>query len=190
MKTTKEIPTSLTSEEVWNSYSTEVKRYIRSKVKDSEMTNDLLQEVFIKVHLNLQKVQKTESLRSWIFSIAYNTVMNHFAKPTNMSLDGNMPEETTTEEQRSPISCLLPMIKNLPELYREPLIQSEINGKKQAEVAEILKMTLPAVKSRIQRGRRLLQEGFMECCHYRLNDKGFLVGEHQEKEDCRICGKY
>ena len=124
MKTTKDIPISLTSAEVWNSYSTELKRYIRSKVKDSELTNDLLQEVFIKVHLNLEKVQKTESLRSWIFSIAYNTVMNHFGKPTNMSLDGNMPEETTTEEQRSPISCLLPMIKNLPELYREPLIQS------------------------------------------------------------------
>lgn len=122
MKTTKDIPTSLTSEEVWNSYSTEVKRYIRSKVKDSEMTNDLLQEVFIKVHLNLQKVQKTESLRSWIFSIAYNTVMNHFAKPTNMSLDGNLSEEATTDEHHSPMSCLLPMIKNLPELYREPLI--------------------------------------------------------------------
>ena len=89
MKTTKEIPTSLTSEEVWNSYSTEVKRYIRSKVKDSEMTNDLLQEVFIKVHLNLQKVQKTESLRSWIFSIAYNTVMNHFAKPTGPKFAGS-----------------------------------------------------------------------------------------------------
>lgn len=190
MKASENIPTSLTSEEVWNDYSTEVKRYIRSKVKDSEMTNDLLQEVFIKVHLNLEKVKKIESLRSWVFSIAYNTVMNHFGKPNNMVLDDNFPEEVTADEHRSPMGCLLPMIKNLPELYREPLIQSEINGKKQAEVAEILSMTLPAVKSRIQRGRKLLQEGFMECCHYRLNDKGFLVGEHQEKEDCRICGKH
>ena len=62
----------------------------------------------------------------------------------------------------------------------------EINGKKQNEVADILHISLSCAKSRIQRGRKLLQEGFMSC-DYKLNDKGLLIGEHKEKENCKVC---
>ncbi len=179
---------TLTSEAVWNTFSADLKRYIFSKVKDQEMTNDILQEVFIKIHLNMDKLQKQESLKSWLFTITHNTIMSFFTKKENSQPIDNLPaEEAEAEETITAYSCLIPLINHLPEIYREPLLQSEIHGKKQAEVAAMMNMTLSTAKSRIQRGRKLLQQGFMDCCHYTLNDKGLLVGEHQDKKDCTLC---
>jgi RNA polymerase sigma-70 factor, ECF subfamily len=58
---------------------------------------------------------------------------------------------------------------------------------KQQEVAEQLKQSLPTTKSQIQRARKLIAQGFMNCCGYVLNEEGKLVGELQDKEDCKIC---
>jgi RNA polymerase sigma-70 factor (ECF subfamily) len=50
-----------------------------------------------------------------------------------------------------------------------------------------LNQNLPTTKSQIQRARKLIAQGFMDCCGLVLNEHGNLVGEIQEKEDCKIC---
>lgn len=178
----------ITSENVWNQFSNDLKTYIFSKVKNEENTNDILQDVFVKIHLNIDKLQKKESLKSWLFSITHNTIMNFFNKKELNSITEMMViEERQETEGHEAKNCIIPLINHLPELYREPLLQSEIYGKKQTEVAKMMGLTLSATKSRIQRGRKLLQQGFMECCNYKLNKEGLLVGEHKEKEECKMC---
>ena len=176
------------SEMVWNQFSNDLERYIFSKIKDNDSTKDILQEVFIKVHLNINSLQKKESLKSWLFSITHNAIMNFYNKKEIVFNDLELEEQITVEnDSHSPQNCLLPLINQLPEKYREPILQSEIYGKKQSEVAAMLNITLTAAKSRIQRGRKLLQQGFIDCCQYKLNEKGLLVGEHKSKEDCKVC---
>mgnify|MGYP000754820649 CR=1 FL=1 len=51
----------------------------------------------------------------------------------------------------------------------------------------ILKQSLPTTKSQIQRARRLMAKGFMDCCGFVLNEEGKLVGEVQDKGDCKVC---
>lgn len=173
---------------MWQLYANDLKRYVLSQIKDEEVTNDVLQEVFIKIHLNIDTLQKKDSVKSWVFTIAHNTLMNFLNRKTvPFPIEEVADDFSMDEEVHSAKSCLLPLIKNLPEKYREPLLLSEIKGKKQAEVAELLGITLSGAKSRIQRGRKLLQQGFMDCCHYKLNEEGFLVGEHQDKADCKMC---
>ncbi len=82
---------------------------------------------------------------------------------------------------------MIPLILNLPKKYKEALLLSEIKGVKQSEVATQLKISLPAAKSRILRGRELLKKGFMDCCNYTLDKDGHLKGEHQDKSDCKVC---
>ena len=60
-------------------------------------------------------------------------------------------------------------------------------GLKQKEIAQRLDLSLPTVKSQIRRGRQKIAQGFMHCCGFKMNKKGYLVGELQEKEDCKIC---
>ncbi|MCF6128738.1 sigma-70 family RNA polymerase sigma factor [Flavobacterium sp. AS60] len=180
--------TVFTSESLWETYAKDLERYIFSQIKDVDTTNDVLQEIFIKIHLNIATLQKKESIKSWVFTIAHNTLMNFLNKKSiPFPIEDIADDFSLDEEIHSAKSCLLPMIKNLPEKYREPLLLSEIKGKKQSEVAKLLGITLSGAKSRIQRGRKLLQQGFMDCCQYKLNKEGYLVGEHQEKADCKLC---
>ena len=71
--------------------------------------------------------------------------------------------------------------------YRTPLFLSDIKGMKQSEVAKQLNQNLPTTKSQIQRARKLIAQGFMDCCGFVLNEQGYLVGEIQEKINCKVC---
>lgn len=167
-------------------FSEILKKHIQSKVKDEEAAKDILQEVFIKIHLNANKVESTESLKSWLYTIAHNATMDYFKKQSKQISYIEISENEETQPH-SAENCIVPLINNLPEKYKEALLLSEINGKKQAEVAEILHISLPGAKSRIQRGRKLLQQGFIDCCNYSLNSDGLLVGEQKDKENCKVC---
>ncbi|WP_299130461.1 sigma factor-like helix-turn-helix DNA-binding protein, partial [uncultured Winogradskyella sp.] len=70
---------------------------------------------------------------------------------------------------------------------RDPIFLSDIMGLKQKEIANRLKLPLPTIKSQIQRGRKQIAQGFMDCCGYKMNKKGYLVGEIQDKADCKVC---
>ena len=176
---------------IWEQFSESLKRFIYSRVKNEEVSNDLLQEVFIKIHINIGNIKKQESLKSWIYTITNNSINDYFktqSKERKQQFEIMLPEEETSKEH-SAKDCVLPLIHNLPLTYKEAMLLSEIKGLKQAEVAQILGISLSGAKSRIQRGRKLLKDGFIACCDYKLNKAGHLVGEHKEKKDCKICNE-
>jgi len=174
---------------IWDEFSESLKRFILSRVKNTEIANDLLQEVFIKIHLKVSTIKNQESIKSWVFTITNNVINDYFktnSKTVHLVSEISVSEDETANEH-SAIDCLKPLVKNLPSTYREAILLSEIKGMKQAEVAKILNISLSGAKSRIQRGRNLLKQGFIDCCDYKLNESGHLTGEHQNKEDCKVC---
>ena len=179
----------MTTQEVWTQYSDDVKRFIISKVKDPIAADDILQDSFIKIHTKLHTLKDLNKLKSWIFSIARNSIMDYF-KASKMTFEiANFESETQIlEDVHTEKDCLRGILHGLPKKYRDPLFLSDIKGTKQTEVAAQLKQNLPTTKSQIQRARKLIAQGFMDCCGFVMNDKGELVGEIQEKEDCKICG--
>jgi RNA polymerase sigma-70 factor (ECF subfamily) len=122
-------------------------------------------------------------------TIARNTTIDYFRKSSKTVPLGNFDivDEPIVEEKHTPKHCLPGIIKHLPQKYRDPLFLYDIQGMKQADIANKLKLPLATVKSQIQRARKLIAKGYMDCCDYRLNDKGFLVGETKDKEDCKVC---
>ncbi len=178
----------MTTQYVWKLYAKDIKYFIFSKVKSKSISDDLLQETFIKIHTKIDTLRDHSKLKSWVFSIARNTILDYFklnSKPIEFP-----PFETFTEEEinsHSEKDCLFAHILNLDKKYRTPLFLSDIKGVKQIEIAKQLNMPLSTIKSRVQRARKKITEGYMECCDYTLNSEGILVGEHKEKEDCKIC---
>ena len=71
-------------------YQQRVFSYIFKMVKDQELTNDIFQEVFIKVITNLKKENYNHEgkLISWILRIAHNQVIDFFRKDSKMSIVG------------------------------------------------------------------------------------------------------
>jgi RNA polymerase sigma-70 factor (ECF subfamily) len=180
---------SMTTQQVWTKYADDLRRFIFSKIKDDAITDDILQDSFIKIHTKLHTLKDLNKLKSWIFSIARNSVMDYF-KASNKTFEvASFETETIIQENvHTEKDCLRGILQNLPKKYRDPLFLSDIKGLKQQEVATQLKQSLPTTKSQIQRARKLIAQGFMDCCGYVLNDKGKLIGEIQEKEDCKVCG--
>lgn len=176
------------TKKVWDLYAQDVKHFIFAKVKDAELADNLLQETFIKVHIKMDNLKDTTKLKPWIFTIARHTVMDYFRKH-EVSGSGSqddivsiiIPREHTKED------CLHCIIKSLPKRYRDPLILADIQGLKQAQISEQLHLPLSTVKSQIQRGRKLIAQGFVDCCDFKMNDDGYLVGELKEREHCKVC---
>lgn len=178
----------MTTQEVWTQYSNELKYFILSKVKDEAIADDILQDTFLKIHTKLHTLKDLNKLKSWIFSIARNSLIDYFKTSNqtfeiaNFESESEIKEDTHTEKD-----CLRGILSGLPKKYRDPIFLSDIKGLKQAEVASQLGIALPTAKSQIQRARKLIAQGFMDCCGLTVNDKGHLVGEIQEKKDCKIC---
>jgi len=182
----------MTTQQVWTTYSDDVKHFIMSKVKSTSATDDVLQDTFIKIHTKLDTLKDVTKLKSWVFTITRNSIIDYF-KATNKKLDQlnfDIPaEDLDVEHEHTEKDCLHGIIVGLPKKYRDPLFLSDIKGLKQQEVAKQLNQTLSTTKSQIQRARKLIAKGFMDCCGFVLNEEGKLVGEIQEKKDCKICNK-
>ena len=178
----------MTTTEVWGMYADDVKYFILSKVKHKDITEDILQETFIKVHTKLHTLKEDHKLKSWLFSIARYTVLDYF-RERKLELPVEVIEVQFNAEphEHTEQDCLRGIIKNLPKKYRDPLFLSDIKGMKQQEVANQLHLSLPTVKSQIQRARKQIAQGFMDCCGFKMNDDGHLVGKIQDKADCKVC---
>ena len=178
----------MTTKQVWTSYSKDLKRFIISKVKSTEIADDILQDTFIKIHTKLHTLKDITKLKSWCFTVARNSILSHW-KSANKTFElANFEKGTTISTNlHTEQDCLKAILKNLPKKYRDPLFLYDIKGLKQQEVANLLNQNLSTTKSQIQRARKLIAKGFIDCCGFELNKEGNLVGEIQEKEDCNVC---
>lgn len=174
----------------WDLFSDYIFNFIKTKVKTEDDAKDVLQEVFLKVHLNIEKLKDTEKLQSWIFNITRNTINDYWKKQKSTvqveeipELDNNNNEDYTSYFE----VCLKSMISDLPEKYREAIQLSEIDNKKQKEISDTLNISYSGLKSRVQRGRELLKNSFKECCNIQINKSGQVISGDIEMEHCTKC---
>ncbi len=178
----------MTTQDIWSIYANDIRQFISSRVKNDDITNDILQDSFIKIHTKHHTIKDRSKLKSWLFSVVRHTIIDYYNdkqitfNPSEIEL-----ETEITLQEHTQIDCLRGIIKNLPKKYRTPLFLADIKGLKQHEIAQRLGQKLSTTKSQIQRGRKLITKGFMDCCGFSLDDKGKLIGEIQDKKDCKIC---
>jgi len=180
----------MNSAEIWNRFSEKLRNFLLKRLSDQNIADDLLQEVFLKIHLKLPQLKNEDRLEYWVFQIAYNQLNDFYRKKNNEFVSSSFIEELTLEtnkDSHSPMDCLIPFINHLPEKYKEAILLSEVEGLKQQEVAQKLNLSISGAKSRIQRGRELIKQHFVECCNYHINKEGKLVGEHSHSHESWNC---
>ena len=174
----------MNSNEIYQKYGQEMYFFILKNVKNKNITNDIFQSSFLKIHKNIHQLKDEQKSRAWVFQICRNEVANYFNKELTHS-----NSNTTTlplhdiHEVYGDICCLDRFIDDLPQTHKEVIVLTYIEGKKQVEVAEILKISIANVKARIRRSKAMLKKRFLECCKYEINKKGKLIGA----PDCRTC---
>jgi RNA polymerase sigma-70 factor (ECF subfamily) len=180
-------------QQLWQQYKDPLQQFLRSRVKNSADVDDLLQEIFIKTYQHLNTVKEPEKLRSWLFQIARNTVIDYYRKfrvetsrqevVQNAMLTDKQPEQY--EQIRQELThCIRPLLDRLPEKYREAIEIVDLQNTSQKELANKLGLSHSAVKSRIQRGRRMLQDKFHQCCYYNLDIRGNLIDYQVKPNGC------
>lgn len=139
---------------IWNLYAIDVERFILSKVQDECVSKDLLQEVFLRVHVNKHRLKESDKVKSWLFSIARNIVVDYYRKKRVLQVVDQMEvtEEPLINQVHTEVECLKGIINVLPPKYKVAVQMADLEGKKQQEIADSLGISLPAVKSRILRG--------------------------------------
>ncbi|WP_418603019.1 sigma-70 family RNA polymerase sigma factor [Hwangdonia sp.] len=170
------------TQNIWNNFSDELYFFILKKVKNKEVTNDVFQNAFLKIHTNLPKLKKEEKVKAWVFQIARNEINNHFNKESSDATKLGAVKDIDLQQYEH-ICCFDKFINDLPEIYKQVIELIYIRGKKQKDVAQALDISLENVKARVKRAKGILKNKFNQCCKFELDKNGKLIGE----SNCAIC---
>ena len=172
-------------EVIWQQYAANLLYFIKKRVSDPAIAEDIRQEVFVKMITKIKSIKDQTKIESWLFSVTRNSIIDYYRNNKSASELPNwihqIEEADESKAQRELSACLEPMISRLPEKYRFAIHMSEIEGKNQKEIAESENISLSGAKSRVQRGRHLLKEMLHNCCEIQLNKNNQLV-DYQLKD--------
>ena len=180
-------------QQLWQQYEDSLRQFLRSRVKNPADIDDLLQEIFIKTYLNFNTIKEPEKLLSWLFQISRNTLIDYYRKSRVENSRQDIVKEAMLTDERPEqyeqirqelTSCIRPLLDRLPEKYREAIEMVDLQGVSQKELANKLGLSYSAVKSRVQRGRSMLQNEFHECCYYKLDVRGNLIDYQVKSNGC------
>lgn len=167
------------TEEIWNDYHSSLRSFILNRVGNVEDTDDILQDVFLKIHSKIALLKENSDVKSWAYQITRNTIIDYYRTHKTTS---ELPEALTKQEpellditRQEMASWLLPIIQTMPNPYKEALLLSEIEGLTQKKVAQTKGLSLSGAKSRIQRGRKMMKNYLFDCCYFEFDHQGQVV---------------
>ena len=142
--------------------------------KDFELSQDIAQEAFVKAFRNIDKFRGESSFYTWIYRIAINTAKNYFSNKSrgaetynedvldgalsDLSLNSDNPETLLAAEEMK--DAVNQAFQNLPDEIRSTLSLREYDGLSYEEIAKVQNCPIGTVRSRIFKGRELINETF------------------------------
>ncbi|MFV8751990.1 sigma-70 family RNA polymerase sigma factor [Nannocystaceae bacterium ST9] len=164
-----------TTETSWTELAEPLRRFLRSRVGDPDVAEDLLQEVFLRLHERRDRIAELERIDAWLFRVARNVAIDHLRRRGRESGEpASEPSETPTiadDDQAARVlaTWLAGRVDALPERYREAIVLTEQQGLSQRAAAERLGLPYSTLKSRVQRGRDRLHAELLHCCEVELD---------------------
>lgn len=156
-----------------NEFYNQIKNFIRSKVKNDEIAEDLTQEVMYNLVKSCQKTENIINLKSWLYKVARNIIYQYYQKNIEYNkLDDNYEGEDVEENLFMAEEYIKPMLKTINKSDQEILSLADIENIPQKEIAEQLNISLSAAKMKIQRARKKLLHSFKDCCAIEYDANG------------------
>lgn len=175
------------TESIWNRFREELLGFIKARVNNKDDAEDLLQEVFIKIHSKGSTLSKSDKLAPWVFQITRNSITDYYRKTERHVFKENVETgfpEDITYLNKDLLVCLKPFVEQLPEKYRHALLQTSFEDKSQKEYAEENGLSYSAAKSRIQRARKQLKDLFVNCCVINTDKYGNIIDIEKGNYSC------
>lgn len=150
---------------------------IRRKVRDPQLAEDLLQDVFVKAVRAVRAGHAPGNLPAWLHQVVRTTVVDHYRsrrldeQPLDEEPANPEPEDLAAFQALA--NCLRPLAATLPPLYRDALLAADFQGQRLATLAAAAGgVTVSAIKSRVSRARSLLRARLLACCSVAHDGRG------------------
>jgi len=175
-------------EMVWERLSAQLRSFIRGRVSDEDAAEDILQEVFIRIHAKMGTLRDMGKLESWVYQITRNAIIDHYrTHRTMVELPQTLASGDEADDDDVAASLALDvreMVEALPEPYRQALMLTYYEGLSQKELAKRLELSYSGAKSRVQRAREQVRDMLMICCHFEFDRRGTVIDYY---EHCCCC---
>ncbi len=177
---------------LYGEYYPKIVGYLRRLVGEAE-AEDAAQEAFVKVSRSLDSFRGESRLSTWLYRIATNTALDHLRRPSNKYPSGEgkgspdawseadddfvvdgAPLLDTLLIRKDMNECIRGLVNDLSENYRTVLVLSDLEGFTNAEISEVLDLSLDTVKIRLHRARLQLKKSMDHACHLYRDERNEL----------------
>ncbi|SHM75133.1 RNA polymerase sigma factor SigZ [Gracilibacillus kekensis] len=179
-------------EHIWEEFYNPLKGFIAKRVNNPADVDDIVQNVFIKIDAHISGLKDSQKVRPWIYQITRHTIIDYYRKqkptvelPENLQIYDKEEEQDLSHELTS---CFKSMIEQLPDIYREAIKLTELEGMTQKQLSTQLNMSFSGAKSRVQRGRQKLKELLTACCHIEADCYGNIIDYQKVDHSKDNCG--
>lgn len=168
---------------VWGAFETKLAAFLRAPLP-ADQSDDVLQDVFLRIHKSLSAGTVPRDLGGWVHQIARNAVIDHYRRraadlatphpnPADAADVPADPHDLDSDHARAALAgCVRPLVDALPGPYRDALVWTAFEGMPQADAAARAGVSVSGMKSRVQRGRRQLADAMMQCCALTFDARG------------------
>jgi RNA polymerase sigma-70 factor, ECF subfamily len=168
----------------WTELGARLRPYVARRVASPSDVDDVIQEVFVRIHRGLGELRDGQSFGGWVYRIAERAVVDHQRVRARHPVSSTPPPDVgePAEEPGGQSSlegelteCVALFVARLPSPYREAITLTELQGVTQREAADLLGVSVSGMKSRVQRGRERIRRMFEECCAVSVDVRGRVV---------------
>lgn len=138
-------------------YGERIFRYAYRMLGNRSDAEDITAETFYRVLRRSNELRADGAFRTWLFRITRNLCIDRMRQHKLVELPADA-HYNSSEDRTALRLTVQQALSDLPEEYREPLILCDLEDISAKEAAEVLKISVPALKSRLYRGRRALRD--------------------------------
>lgn len=198
--------TNRDTQRIWQEHGDHLRAFIGRRVNSAADADDVLQEVFLRVHQHAGGLRQRDRLTAWLFQITRNAITDYYRASARRELPESVADTAMLEQVEAMTStaemnldadqvrdelasCLPPMVERLPPHYREAVALVDLTGLTQVQSASRLGLSVSGMKSRVQRGRQSLKGALVECCPVQLDTGGRIIDYEQPGAGCPTCAR-
>lgn len=188
--------TNLSYETIYHEFDSGLRKFVFSRVSDRDLTEDILQNVYIKLHNNINELADINHITAWLYKVTRNAIIDQhrrtrttFELTDDIAISPHEPPDLLTELA----SSVHRMLDCLDEDDRRVLLLADIQKLKQKDIAQELGISYSGAKSKVQRARQKLRKAFLDCCHFEFDHMGRAMdfqsncdncGNEKQQDDC------
>lgn len=142
---------------LYEMYGERIFRYTFRMLGNRSDAEDATAETFLRVLRRSAELRADGAFKTWLFRIARNLCIDKLRQQKLIELPADA-QYGGGEERTTLRITVHQALNDLPIEYREPLVLCDLEDMPAREAAEVLKISIPALKSRLYRGRRALRD--------------------------------